>query len=71
MHDKPRPPAAAIAPMVPGIGATAVVTGAGTSARRRFVSEQIFGDSTEVEIQHGASIYRLRLTSLGKLILTK
>ncbi|KNZ32978.1 MAG: hypothetical protein AD742_08345 [Methylibium sp. NZG] len=40
-------------------------------ARRRFGSAQLFGDTTEVEIQHGESLYRLRLTSLGKLILTK
>ena len=40
-------------------------------ARRRFVSAQLFGDTTEVEIEHGESLYRLRLTSLGKLILTK
>ena len=40
-------------------------------ARCRYISEQLFGEHTEVEIQHGASTYRLRLTSLGKLILTK
>ena len=39
--------------------------------RRRYISEQLFGEHTEVEIQHGESTYRLRLTSLGKLILTK
>jgi hemin uptake protein HemP len=42
-----------------------------TGARRRYISEQLFGEHTEVEIQHGESTYRLRLTSLGKLILTK
>jgi len=42
-----------------------------TPARRRYISEQLFGEHTEVEIQHGESTYRLRLTSLGKLILTK
>jgi hemin uptake protein HemP len=40
-------------------------------ARRRYISEHLFGEHTEVEIQHGESTYRLRLTSLGKLILTK
>lgn len=39
--------------------------------RPRYISEQLFGEYTEVEIQHGESTYRLRLTSLGKLILTK
>jgi hemin uptake protein HemP len=43
----------------------------GGLARRRFVSAQLFGETTEVEILHGESVYRLRLTSLGKLILTK
>ena len=40
-------------------------------ARRRFASTQLLGDTMEVEILHGESVYRLRLTSLGKLILTK
>ncbi len=40
-------------------------------ARPRYISAQLFGEHTEVEIQHGESTYRLRLTSLGKLILTK
>jgi hemin uptake protein HemP len=38
---------------------------------RRYSSDQLFGDSVEVEIEHGASTYRLRRTALGKLILTK
>jgi hemin uptake protein HemP len=46
-------------------------SGQDAMVRRRYISEQLFGDNNEVEIQHGASIYRLRLTSLGKLILTK
>jgi hemin uptake protein HemP len=42
-----------------------------TGARRQWSSDQLFGGRTEVEIAHGGSVYRLRLTSLGKLILTK
>lgn len=38
---------------------------------RRVQSRDLLGSDTEVEIQHGAALYRLRLTSLGKLILTK
>jgi hemin uptake protein HemP len=34
-------------------------------------SEQLFGEHHEICIQHGTSLYRLRKTSLGKLILTK
>ena len=39
--------------------------------RRQLTSEQLFEGLTEIEIQHGDAIYRLRRTSLGKLILTK
>jgi hemin uptake protein HemP len=34
-------------------------------------SDEIFAGATEVRINHHGAIYRLRLTSLGKLILTK
>lgn len=34
-------------------------------------SAQIFRGSNEVQIVHGEAVYRLRRTSLGKLILTK
>ena len=38
---------------------------------RQITSEQLFADFPEVQIAHGDAIYRLRQTSLGKLILTK
>ncbi len=38
---------------------------------RRLSSSQLFGDSREIEIEHGGSCYRLRQTALGKLIMTK
>lgn len=45
---------------------------AGREAGARSVSsEQLFAGRNEIQITHGSSIYRLRLTSLGKLILTK
>ena len=34
-------------------------------------SEHLFGGAQEVLIEHRGSVYRLKLTSLGKLILTK
>lgn len=37
----------------------------------RLPSAQLFGQGTEVHIEHGGAVYRLRITSLGKLILTK
>jgi hemin uptake protein HemP len=41
------------------------------SPRARLHTEALFDGTNEIEIQHGEVIYRLRITSLGKLILTK
>ena len=38
---------------------------------KRLTSNSLLAGMNEIEIEHGASIYRLRITSLGKLILTK
>jgi hemin uptake protein HemP len=38
---------------------------------RRINSRELLGAAQEVEISHTGQIYRLRLTVLGKLILTK
>jgi hemin uptake protein HemP len=38
---------------------------------KRIASHVLFSGSNEVEIDHKGLIYRLRQTSLGKLILTK
>jgi hemin uptake protein HemP len=38
---------------------------------KRWSSRDLLAGRHEVEIEHNDSIYRLRLTSLGKLILTK
>jgi len=37
----------------------------------RWRSADLLGPGREIEIEHGQAVYRLRLTSLGKLILTK
>ena len=49
------------------------VTGAPARAAnvRSITSEQLFAHFPEVQIAHGDAVYRLRQTSLGKLILTK
>ena len=39
--------------------------------RTRVPSHDILRGSAEVEIDHRGTLYRLRVTSLGKLILTK
>ncbi|MBL0728930.1 hemin uptake protein HemP [Piscinibacter sp. HJYY11] len=38
---------------------------------QRISSRQLLGDAKEVLIEHHGAVYRLRETSLGKLILTK
>ncbi len=50
---------------------TATRGAAGADNSSRLHSDQLFGQAQEVEIAHGDAIYRLRRTSLGKLILTK
>lgn len=42
-----------------------------TTGPRRLSSESLLGGAREVEIEHQGAIYRLKITSLGKLILTK
>jgi hemin uptake protein HemP len=42
-----------------------------SSDARRWSSVDLFGTLSEIEIEHGSAVYRLRRTSLGKLILTK
>lgn len=37
----------------------------------RLRSAELFGPHKEILIEHQAQLYRLRLTALGKLILTK
>lgn len=44
---------------------------AGNKATRRVPSFELFSDAQELEIEHNGALYRLRQTSLGKLILTK
>ena len=40
-------------------------------ARRRLNSSELFGETRELVIEHAGEEYRLRITSQGKLILTK
>ena len=48
------------------------VTGEAPDGRVQAVaSEQLFRGAAELHINHGGVMYRLRRTSLGKLILTK
>ena len=45
--------------------------GAPAQAFRAIASEALFGGAGEVQISHRGSHYRLKHTTLGKLILTK
>lgn len=73
-HPPPLPPAAAGATATAPPLAAASVTPSGATAfvpPRRLSSQSLFGPDREVEIEHAGQLYRLRQTSLGKLILTK
>jgi len=39
--------------------------------RKRVSSQELLANEREIEIEHVGQLYRLKLTSLGKLILTK
>lgn len=58
-------PAAATAPCAP------LAPAHRSAPPRRLSSTQLLDGATEVEIEHRGAMYRLRLTSLDKLILTK
>jgi hemin uptake protein HemP len=55
----------------PAAGGTQAEPALPPTGRRRISSADLLGRATEIEITHGSQCYRLRLTSLGKLILTK
>lgn len=55
----------------PFAGASRARTSESSAGIRRVDSGDLLGDTGELIITHGDSEYRLRLTRLGKLILTK
>ena len=66
--DLPAPPAA---PATTGDGRARPAPASRAPQVRLITSEALFADFPEVQIAHGDALYRLRRTSLGKLILTK
>lgn len=68
IHTPHRHPVALEPGLVAGVVAS---TPAPVAARRRLSSQALLGNEREIEIEHAGQLYRLRLTSLGKLILTK
>ena len=58
-------------PIVPDSRSTSMVSVDDTSRPRRLKLSDVLGDSREVIIEHDGQDYLLRITSKGKLILTK
>lgn len=71
MTDSSRTPATA--PPVPSTsrGSLPIAQTSGDRPIKLLTSLQLFGDASEIEIEHGNTRYRLRKTALGKLIMTK
>ncbi|MEK8026989.1 MAG: Hemin uptake protein hemP [Pseudomonadota bacterium] len=63
--------AAPIAEALLPLGLSEVSTEALQRPLRVLSSRQLMGRDQEIHIAHGAAMYRLRITALGKLILTK
>jgi len=68
LQDLPRPLSAAPGGVSP-VAASPTVMGGRQGGP--IASEQLFAGATEVQILHRGALYRLKLTALGKLILTK
>ncbi len=61
-------------PLLPGPAPEALPVTApvpGTGAPPRWRSQELLQGNREVHIEHQGLVYRLQVTSLGKLILTK
>ena len=58
-----------VEPTPPNAHATDLATP--PASRENWSSDQLLAGRNEISITHGDSTYRLRLTALGKLILTK
>lgn len=56
---------------VAGVSGAQVADGEGDARIATITSAQLFAGATEVQIDHHGAVYRLKQTSLGKLILTK
>lgn len=66
MTDASEPPPDAARSALPATSGRAA-----PASPRRVTSDELFGRAVEIEIDHRGVLYRLRLTSHGKLILTK
>ena len=71
MHRDPQPVDQAVVPEALVATLSRSDGGAGGTGVRVFRSEALFAGGMEVRILHGEATYRLRRTSLGKLILIK
>ncbi len=64
MNDTPAKPAGDVPPSVAS-------NGRGVHSPRVLASQELFAGGHELHIEHNGFVYTLRLTSKGKLILTK
>lgn len=73
MHPDAAPSTSPRPAFAPAAAQTAAPGGAPPAAAptRRLSSTELLGSARELQIIHGDALYRLRLTSQGKLILTK
>lgn len=71
MHPTSNPSGPEVPAVGPQDGALAPWLLPTPSVPRRLSSDSLLGGGREVEIEHQGAIYRLKITSLGKLILTK
>jgi hemin uptake protein HemP len=67
--DRGTPPP--FAPRSTDAGAVPAPTRTGAGSMVRVNSTQLFGAALEIQIDHHGTLYRLKQTALGKLILTK
>ncbi len=66
-----KPPAPALQPVPPPGGGTPDAARAAGARAPCWRSGELLAGQREAHIEHEGTTYRLRLTSLGKLILTK
>ena len=67
----PNPAPADVAVESPSPDSVAAQRAPATPGTLQITSEKLFAGALEVQIDHHGALYRLKKTSLGKLILTK
>ncbi|MEJ6006602.1 hemin uptake protein HemP [Paucibacter sp. AS339] len=71
MHNSNELSSSPLAAQQATVGGTTHTVPQSPLTRKRIPSQTLLGDAREIEIDHAGQVYRLRVTALGKLILTK